>query len=73
MKIKDVDLVNEYVGVLMDGDGDVEVGLSELMMGMYGWFKDDEESVKKLERDMLEKYNIKIRVNVDWGSVYIRE
>ena len=41
------------------------------MMVMYGW--DNDESVKKLKKDMLEMYNIKIGVNEENESVYIKE
>jgi len=71
MKIKNNKLVNEYVGMLMEVYGDGEVGLGELMMGMYGWYND--ESVEMLKRDMFEMYNIKIGVNEDRESVYIEE
>ena len=71
MKIKNIKLVNEYVGMLMEVYGDGEVGLGELMMGMYGWYND--ESVEMLKRDMFEMYNIKIGVNEDRESVYIEE
>ena len=71
MKIKNNKLVNEYVGMLMEVYGDGEVGLGELMMGMYGWYND--ESVEMLKKDMLEMYNIKIGVNEENESVYIRE
>jgi hypothetical protein len=71
MKIKNNKLVNEYVGMLMEVYGDGEVGLGELMMGMYGWYND--EKVGMLKRDMFEMYNIKIGVNEDRESVYIEE
>jgi hypothetical protein len=71
MKIKNIKLVNEYVGMLMEVYGDGEVGLGELMMGMYGWYND--ESVEMLKKDMFEMYNIKIGVNEDNESVYIEE
>ena len=71
MKIKNNKLVNEYVGMLMEVYGDGEVGLGELMMGMYGWYND--ESVEMLKKDMFEMYNIKIGVNEENESVYIRE
>ena len=71
MKIKNNELVNEYVGMMMEVYGDGEVGLGELMMGMYGWYND--ESVEMLKRDMFEMYNIKIGVNEDRESVYIEE
>ena len=71
MKIKNNKLVNEYVGMLMEVYGDGEVGLGELMMGMYGWYND--EKVEELKRDMFEMYNIKIGVNEDRESVYIEE
>ena len=71
MKIKNNKLVNEYVGMLMEVYGDGEVGLGELMMGMYGWYND--ESVEMLKKDMLEMYNIKIGVNEENESVYIKE
>lgn len=71
MKIKNNKLVNEYVGMLMEVYGDGEVGLGELMMGMYGWY--DDESVEMLKKDMLEMYNIVIGVNEENESVYIRE
>jgi hypothetical protein len=71
MKIKNNKLVNEYVGMLMEVYGDGEVGLGELMMGMYGWYND--ESVEMLKRDMFEMYNIKIGVNEENESVYIKE
>jgi hypothetical protein len=71
MKIKNNKLVNEYVGMLMEVYGDGEVGLGELMMGMYGWYND--ESVEMLKKDMFEMYNIKIGVNEDRESVYIEE
>ena len=71
MKIKNNKLVNEYVGMLMEVYGDGEVGLGELMMGMYGWYND--ESVEMLKNDMLEMYNIKIGVNEENESVYIKE
>ena len=71
IKIKNNKLVNEYVGMLMEVYGDGEVGLGELMMGMYGWY--DDESVEMLKKDMLEMYNIKIGVNEENESVYIRE
>ena len=71
MKIKNNKLVNEYVGMLMEVYGDGEVGLGELMMGMYGWYND--ESVEMLKKDMFEMYNIKIGVNEDNESVYIKE
>ena len=71
MKIKNNKLVNEYVGMLMEVYGDGEVGLGELMMGMYGWYND--ESVEMLKKDMLEMYNIKIGVNEENESVYINE
>ena len=70
MKIKNNKLVNEYVGMLMEVYGDGEVGLDELMMGMYG---DVGEDVKKLKKDMLDMYNIKIGVNEENESVYIEE
>ena len=70
MKIKNNDLVNEYVGMLMNVN-EGEVGLGELMMGMYGWYND--EKVEELKRDMFEMYNIKIGVNEDRESVYIEE
>ena len=57
--------------MLMEVYGDGEVGLGELMMGMYGWYND--ESVEMLKKDMLEMYNIKIGVNEENESVYIRE
>ena len=71
MKIKNNKLVNEYVGMLMEVYGDGEVGLGEFMMGMYGWYND--ESVEMLKKDMLEMYNIKIGVNEENESVYIKE
>ena len=71
MKIKNNKLVNEYVGMLMEVYGDGEVGLGELMMGMYGWYND--ESVEMLKKDMFEMYNINIGVNEENESVYIRE
>ena len=71
MKIKNNKLVNEYVGMLMEVYGDGEVGLGELMMGMYGWYND--ESVEMLKKDMFEMYNIKIGVNEENESVYIKE
>ena len=71
MKIKNNKLVNEYVGMMMEVYGDGEVGLGELMMGMYGFYND--ESVEMLKRDMFEMYNIKIGVNEDRESVYIEE
>ena len=71
MKIKNNKLVNEYVGMLMEVYGDGEVGLGELMMGMYGWYND--ESVEMLKKDMFEMYNINIGVNEDNESVYIKE
>jgi hypothetical protein len=71
MKIKNNKLVNEYVGMLMEVYGDGEVGLGELMMGMYGFYND--ESVEMLKKDMFEMYNIKIGVNEDRESVYIEE
>ena len=71
MKIKNNKLVNEYVGMLMEVYGDGEVGLGELMMGMYGWYND--ESVEMLKKDMLEMYNIKIGINEENESVYIKE
>ena len=70
MKIKNNKLVNEYVGMLMEVYGDGEVGLDELMMGMYG---DVGEDVKKLKKDMLDMYNIKIGFNEENESVYIEE
>jgi hypothetical protein len=70
MKIKNNDLVNEYVGMLMNVN-EGEVGLGELMMGMYGWYND--EKVEELKKDMFEMYNIKIGVNEDRESVYIKE
>jgi hypothetical protein len=75
MKIKNNKLVNEYVGMLMEVYGDGEVGLGELMMGMYGFYNDDynDESVEMLKKDMFEMYNIKIGVNEDRESVYIEE
>jgi hypothetical protein len=57
--------------MLMEVYGDGEVGLGELMMGMYGWYND--ESVEMLKKDMLEMYNIKIGVNEENESVYIKE
>ena len=71
MKIKNNKLVNEYVGMLMEVYGDGEVGLGELMMGMYGWYND--ESIEMLKKDMFEMYNIKIGVNEENESVYIKE
>jgi len=71
MKIKNNELVNEYVGIMMEVYGDGEVGLGELMMGMYGFYND--ESVEMLKKDMFEMYNIKIGVNEDRESVYIEE
>ena len=71
MKIKNNKLVNEYVGMLMEVYGDGEVGLGELMMGMYGWYND--ESVEMLKKDMFEMYNIKSGVNEENESVYIKE
>ena len=71
MKIKNNKLVNEYVGMLMEVYGDGEGGLGELMMGMYGWYND--ESVEMLKKDMFEMYNIKIGVNEENESVYIKE
>ena len=71
MKIKNNKLVNEYVGMLMEVYGDGEVGLGELMMGLYGWYND--ESVEMLKKDMFEMYNIKIGVNEENESVYIKE
>ena len=71
MKIKNNKLVNEYVGMLMEVYGDGEVGLGELMMGMSGWYND--ESVEMLKKDMFEMYNIKIGVNEENESVYIKE
>ena len=71
MKIKNNELVNEYVGMMMEVYGDGEVGLGELMMGMYGFYND--ESVEMLKKDMFEMYNIKIGVNEDRESVYIEE
>ena len=71
MKIKNNKLVNEYVGMLMEVYGDGEVGLGELMMGMYGWYND--ESVEMLKKDMFEMYNIKIGVNEENESDYIKE
>ena len=41
------------------------------MMGMYGWYND--EKVEELKKDMFEMYNIKIGVNEDRESVYIKE
>ena len=78
MKIKNNKLVNEYVGMLMEVYGDGEVGLDELIVGVYvdvrGDVKDDYNmSVKKLKKDMFEMYNIKIGVNEDRESVYIEE
>ena len=78
MKIKNNKLVNEYVGMLMEVYGDGEVGLDELMVGVYGDVRGDVKddynmSVKKLKKDMFEMYNIKIGVNEDRESVYIEE
>ena len=78
MKIKNNKLVNEYVGMLMEVYGDGEVGLDELMVGVYGDVRGDVKddynmSVKKLKKDMFEMYNIKIGVNEDRESVYIKE
>jgi hypothetical protein len=38
---------------------------------MYGWYND--ESVEMLKKDMFEMYNIKIGVNEENESVYIKE
>ena len=65
MKIKNNKLVNEYVGMLMEVYGDGEVGLGELMMGMYGWYND--ESVEMLKRDMFDN---RIKEN---KPIYIHE
>ena len=78
MKIKNNKLVNEYVGMLMEVYGDGEVGLDELMVGVYGDVRGDVKddynmSIKKLKKDMFEMYNIKIGVNEDRESVYIEE
>ena len=78
MKIKNNKLVNEYVGMLMEVYGDGEVGLDELMVGVYGDVRGDVKddynmSVKKLKKDMFEMNNIKIGVNEDRESVYIKE
>ena len=78
MKIKNIKLVNEYVGMLMEVYGDGVVGLDELMVGVYGDVKGDVKddynmSYKKLKKDMLEMYNIKIGVNEENESVYIKE
>jgi len=78
MKIKNNELVNEYVGMMMEVYGDGEVGLDELMVGVYGDVRGDVKddynmSIKKLKKDMFEMYNIKIGVNEDRESVYIEE
>jgi len=62
----------------MEVYGDGEVGLDELMMGVYGDVRGDVKddynmSIKKLKKDMFEMYNIKIGVNEDRESVYIEE
>ena len=76
MRIKNVEMMNECVGAMfnMGRDGEGECGLNNLMVAMYGedWDNED-ESVVRLKKDILDNYCIEVEVDLNGERVYLIE
>ena len=75
MKIKNWEMVEEFNDVIVNCEGDGEVGLSEYLMGMYGveWDGEDEGIVEKFKKDMKKMFKIKVGVSLENESVFVED